>query len=169
MRHKLDVYPLPRDKQFLYINEPWVIDRSIYWETGTAPNEPEDEPDNVRVYMPVDLNANAIMRRLRYIISHYRKATFDNEMKFSTDVAHIVYLIEIYDQVWFTRAKQHFTNEEGFIIGHSKEGVELVKKVIAELQEIPNIDAEMFPFDTIEELKKEYLDWIEKYNVAFDE
>lgn len=72
-----------------------MIDRSIYWETGPAPNEPEDEPDNVRVYMPVDLNANAIMRRLRYVINHYKEATFDNENNFSVDVDHIVYLIEI--------------------------------------------------------------------------
>ena len=169
MRHKSDVYPLPEDKQFLYINEPWVIDKSIYWETGPAPNEPEDESDNVRVYMPVDLNANAIMRRLHYVIDRYKEATFNNEMKFSTDVAHIVYLIEIYDQVWFTRAEQRFTNEDGLIIGHSKEGVELVRKVIAELEEIPDIDSDIFPFYTIDELKKDYLDWIEKYNVSFDE
>lgn len=119
--------------------------------------------------MPVDLNANAIMRRLRYIISHYKEATEANEMDFSIDVDHIVHLIEIYDQVWFARAKRHFTNEEGFIIGHSKEAVELVKRFIAELEEIPDGCAETFPYWTIDELKKEYLDWIEKYNVSFDE
>lgn len=70
--------------------------------------------------------------------------------------------------MWFARSKQRFTNEEGFNIGHSKQAVELVKKVIAELQEIPDDDADMF-FDTIEELKKVYLDWIEKYNATFDE
>lgn len=165
MRHKLDIHPLPKDKQFLYINEPWVIDKSIYWETGPAPNEPEDEPDNVRVYMPVDLNANAILRRLRYVIAHYKEATFANEMDFSVDVAHVIYLLEIYDQVWFSRSKKHYTNEEGMIIGHSREAVELAKEIIAELEQIPDVDSDMFPFDTIDEIKKEYLDWMEKYNV----
>ena len=25
-RHKLDPYPIPRDKEPLYVNEPWIID-----------------------------------------------------------------------------------------------------------------------------------------------
>lgn len=169
MRHQLDVYPIPKEKDPLYINETWIIDRSVKWESGFAPTEPEDEPDNVRVYMPVDLNANAIMRRLHYVIDRYKKATQANEMNFSADVAQIVSLIEIYDQVWFARAKQHFTDKEGFIIGHSKEAVELVKKVIAELQEIPHVCADLFPLCMIDELRYEYLDWIEEYNVTFDE
>lgn len=31
--HKLDPYPVPKDKDVLYINEPWLIDKSIYFET----------------------------------------------------------------------------------------------------------------------------------------
>lgn len=27
--HTLDVYPIPKDKEPLYINEPWLIDRSL--------------------------------------------------------------------------------------------------------------------------------------------
>ncbi len=67
--------------------------------------------------------------------------------------------------MWFSRSKKHYTNEEGMVVGHSKEAVELVKEIIAELEQIPNVDSDMFPFDTIDEIKKEYLDWIEKYNV----
>ena len=78
-----------------------------------------------------------------------------------------IYLLEIYDQVWFSRSKKHYTNEEGMVVGHSKEAVELVKEIIAELEQIPNVDSDMFPFDTIDEIKKEYLNWMEKYNVTF--
>ena len=78
-----------------------------------------------------------------------------------------IYLLEIYDQVWFSRSKKHYTNEEGMVVGHSKEAFELVKEIIAELEQIPNVDSDMFPFDTIDEIKKEYLNWMEKYNVTF--
>ena len=27
--HDLDIYPIPREKTALYINEPWLIDKSI--------------------------------------------------------------------------------------------------------------------------------------------
>ena len=48
--HNLDIFPIPKD--VLYINEPGMIDESICEER----KEPEDEPDNVRIYIPMDLN-----------------------------------------------------------------------------------------------------------------
>ena len=41
---------------------------------------------------------------------------------------------------------------------HSAEAIELVKKFIEKLKEIPDGDGEMFPYNTIEELQKEYND-----------
>lgn len=40
---------------------------------------------------------------------------------------------------------------------HSDEGVSLVKEFVARLVAIPDGCAECFPFDLIDELKKEYL------------
>lgn len=57
--HPLDVWPLPRDQKPMFINEPWLVDESIYLETYAqmqAAREPEDQPDNRRVYIPLDLN-----------------------------------------------------------------------------------------------------------------
>ena len=33
--------------------------------------EPEEKEDNVRIYIPVDLNREAILRRLDSVIYHY--------------------------------------------------------------------------------------------------
>ena len=66
-RHNLDPYPLPQDKSPLYINEPWLIDKSLL-EYPPHP-EPEEDEDNVRIYVPVDLNRKAILRRLESVIS----------------------------------------------------------------------------------------------------
>lgn len=41
---------------------------------------------------------------------------------------------------------------------HSAEAIELVEEFIAKLEEIPDGCAEIFPFELIDELKKEFLD-----------
>ena len=43
----------------MFINEPWLVDDSIYFEPKKqmmAAREPENEEDNRRVYIPIDLN-----------------------------------------------------------------------------------------------------------------
>ena len=71
-------------------------------------------------------------------------------MCFSVDVEALISQIEVYDQVWYVR---HMPDEGE----HSQEAKDLVKDFIKRLEEIPDGCAECFPFDTIEELKKEYL------------
>ena len=87
------------------------------------PNEPYD--------IPLDLNSDAILRRLDRIIAEYGEATEKNEMSFSVDVGMIIFQLEIYDQIWFV---QHIS-ENG---KHSKEACELVEKIIARLEKIPD-------------------------------
>ena len=58
--------------------------------------------------------------------------------------------IEIYDQIWSVR----HVPEEG---EHSEEAKKLVREFIAKLEEIPDGCAECFPFETIDELREEYL------------
>ena len=56
--HLLDPYPIPKDKGALFINEPWLADKSLNgYRTGT---DPEKKNDNVRIYVPIDLNKEAI-------------------------------------------------------------------------------------------------------------
>ena len=147
--HTLDVYPLPKEKAPLYINEPWLIDCSLL-EVSNGSAEPEQEQDNIRVYIPLDINKNAILRRLDLLIVHYGEANEKNEIDFSIDVDMLVSQIEIYDQIWYVR---HMP-ETG---DHSREAVELVKEFIARLEEIPDGCAELFPFELLNTLRKEYL------------
>lgn len=145
--HRLDPYPISKDKTPLYINEPWLIDKALL--EYQRHREPEAQEDNVRIYIPMDLNKEAILRRLDSVIWQYGEATEANEMDFTIDVDMIISQLGIYDQIWFMR---HMP-EKG---EHSQEAKELVKAIIARLEEIPDGCAECFPFETIDALKQEY-------------
>lgn len=153
--HSLDVYPNPKDKSPLYINEPWLIDKSLQWiqELSYDPAPLPDE-DNIRVYIPLDICKESILRRLDEIICHYGTATEANEMDYSYDVVNLISQIEIYDQVWFIRHRP----SEG---KHSLEAIELVKEFVIKLEGIEEGDAETFPYNTINKLKTEFIDTIE--------
>ncbi len=122
--HTLDPYPLPKDKQFLYINEPWLIDRSLL--NYPPKREPDTASDNIRIYLTFDLNWDAILRRIDHIIAFYGETNEENELNFSVDIGQIISQIEIYDQVWFVR---HMPGRGK----HSLEVVELVKEVVKNL------------------------------------
>ena len=97
--HRLDPYPIPKDETPLYVNEPWLIDKSLLEYPMRF--EPEEEDDNVRVYVPLDLNKEAILRRLDRVIAHYGETNENNGMDFSVDVGMILSQVEVYDQVWY--------------------------------------------------------------------
>ncbi len=98
----------------------------------------------------MDINREAILRRLRMLISHYEEANEDNELSFSSDVGMLISQIEIYDQIWFVR---HMPDKRK----HSAEAVRLVKDFVSLLEDIPDGCAERFPFEEIDELREEYL------------
>ncbi len=58
--HTLDPYPHPRDKGALFVNEPYLIDETLS-ECSPRKLDPEAVKDNVRVYIPLDINSNAIL------------------------------------------------------------------------------------------------------------
>lgn len=147
--HRLDPYPIPRGKAPLYINEPWLIDRSIFEYMTEEEREPERQKDNIRVYIPLDLNQEAILRRLDEIIFRYGEANERNESEFHAEVEMLISQIEIYDQIWYVR---HMPQEGN----HSREAIGLVKKFIERLEKIPDGCAEIFPFETIDILRTEY-------------
>ena len=146
--HTLDVWPIPKDETPNFINEPWLIDRSLDGD-GPKVKEPDTDSDNIRIYIPMDLNKRAIIRRLQEIVSRYREAAEANEMDFDVEVGRLINQIEIYDQIWFVR---HMPKDRK----HSAEAKELVAEFIQVLKEIPVSDSETFPYDTISELAQEY-------------
>ena len=61
--HNLDVHPIPKGKTPLYINEPQLAD-PVLWEMEPDNCDPQAEADNVRFYVPIDLNRKMILRKL---------------------------------------------------------------------------------------------------------
>lgn len=78
MHHILDVYPIPREKEPMFINEPWLIDKTLL--ESCEEEDLDKEKDNIRVYVPLDLNHSAILRHLEVVIDRYGEANEENEM-----------------------------------------------------------------------------------------
>ena len=148
-RHTLDIYPIPKEQSPMYINEPWLIDQSLLDET-VYHQDPFAQSDNIRVYIPLDINRASILRRLDYVIRRYGEANEDNETSFQMDVELIISQIEIYDQIWFVRNMPSAGK-------HSLEAIALIEEVIKRLREIPDGCAEIFPFELIDTLEREFL------------
>jgi hypothetical protein len=146
-KHSLDPYPIPKDKTPMFINEQHMAE--IYDFEFKKDGSVPDDDDNIRVYVPLDLNRRLILRRLSRVINHYKEANEKNETAFQADVLKIVSQIEIYDQIWYIR---HMPDEGK----HSAEGIALIKEFIKMLEEIPDGGAELFPFELIDELRNEY-------------
>ena len=162
MKHKLDCKPIPEN--VLYINELDLAD-SVPYETniemekaltGKCKEEGGVLPDdNVRIYVPIDINADAIMRRLHLLFVTMDYPTEDNESAYSFAVRRIISQLEIYDQVCVTRNFEESVQKELGGVRHSREGIELARR-IAEYLEENDGTAELFPWDEIEKLRKEF-------------
>ena len=155
VHHLLDPWPIPKDRG-LYINEPWLLDPSLLGscedkETMDRLKQPDASADNVRIYLPMDLNAKAIIRRLDAVIAFFGVATEKNEFDYGDAVDQIIWQLEIYDWVHYLRNISSSTQK------HSAEGLALVKTIIERLAKIPDGCAEHFPFELIEELRQDYL------------
>ena len=162
MRHKLDYKPIPED--VLYINELDLAD-SVPYETNiemekalTGKRKKEGgvlPDDNVRIYVPIDINPEAIMWRLNFLFVTMDYPAEDNESAYSFAVRRIISQLEIYDQVCVTRNFENSVQKELVGVRHSREGIELAKRIADYLEENDGT-AELFPWDEIEKLRKEF-------------
>ena len=162
MRHELDYKPIP--EKVIYVNELSFADRVPYETkmdmesalTGKCEKEGGVLPDdNVRVYVPIDINADFIMWRLNALFVLTGYPTEENESAYSDTVRRIISQLEIYDQVCVTRNFEEFIQKELGGVRHSREGIELARRIV-EYLEGNDGTAECFPWDEIEELRKEF-------------
>ena len=143
-RHSLDPWPIPKDKSPLFINEPWLIDRSLL---DVLPDSKDElQADNIRIFIPMDINREAVLRRINAIISKYGEANEENEFVFQSEIEAVVEQIEIYDQIWFARTMPKGKK-------HSVKATELMREVVDLVRGIPDGCAEVFPFEMIDELE----------------
>ena len=148
MHHDLDIHPIP--EKVLYINDLTIADTAPYYETtkqyekaltgetqakgGILPD------DNVRIYVPLDLNADQILHRLREIYRVMESPDDMNESDFWVETNKIVAQLEIYDQVWVARNLKDAVRINDNI--HSPKGIQLAKEIIAILMEDEGFAAE---------------------------
>lgn len=79
----------------------------------------------------------------------------DNESAYSDAVRRIISQLEIYDQVCVTRNFEESIQKELGGVRHSREGIELAKRIVEYLEENDGT-AECFPWGEIEKLRKEF-------------
>lgn len=161
MHHDLDIHPIP--EKVLYINDLTIADTASYYETrkqyqkaltgelrangGILPD------DNVRIYVPLNLNANQILHRLHQIYRVMGSPDDMNEFDFCVETRKIIAQLEIYDQVWVARDLKNAVKINDNI--HSPKGIQLAREIISILMEDEGC-AECFPYDIIAELKTEF-------------
>lgn len=153
MEHTIDIHPEPIEEEPRFVNEPLLIDSSLF-KYGDYKSEPEKEEDNTRVYVPLDLNREAFLRRLKSIINHYGWSTEENESDFRSDVDMLIEQIKIYDMIWYSWTKRESNMSD--TRQHSLKAIAIVKEVIGLLEDIPDGCAELFPGITIDALCKEF-------------
>ncbi len=148
--NKISSSPSPQNVTPTYVDEPWLIDKSMMEDYTNEMAKTLAGEDNIRVYIPLDINRRAIRRRLNAIISHYGEISERNEFAFSADVDMILSQMELYDKILCERGALKIGN-------HSAKVIDTVQEVISILEEVTDGCAEQYPFEIIAELKKEYL------------
>jgi len=147
--HRFKNRPIVEAGDCLYVNEPWLIDASL-WESENPSPEPEECDDNIRVYVPLDINRDAILRRADEIINHFGPASENNEMEYESYFGRLLSQVDLYDEYWSAQYRSGVDK-------HSPEAITLVRDIVGKLEEIPDECAESFPGCLINELKGEYL------------
>ena len=143
MYPKYMLHSSPSAENALYVDALTLADQTILsWECI-----PEAK-DNVRIYIPLELNRAAILRRLYDVYDRYGFLTEANESNIRREVSVLISQTEIYDQVWLERDGDCGNN-------HSQKATEVVKDMLAVLIEKEGC-GETFPYEIIEELQREY-------------
>lgn len=159
MHHKLDIRPIP--EEVLYVNDLSLTGALTYETkddmqkavTGKKKSEGGILPDgNVRIYVPMDLNADGIIRLLYALYASLGYPTECNESAYYSGVRKIITQLEIYDQVWVARKVEESVQKENGGERRSRNGIELAGKIIKYLEENEGT-AECFPYEEIEELR----------------
>ena len=163
LHHDLDITPIP-DK-VLYVNDPIMgtiaepygtINDYEMAKTGKTQADGGILPDdNVRIYVPMDLNGFIIMQELYMLHGILGSPDDDNELNYAVLTDKIIQKLEIYDQIWAARDVKNTVRMEDSGVLHSKRGIDLAQEIIDFLEEDEGC-AETFPYETIDRLREEW-------------
>ena len=179
VHHDLDIKPVPA--QVLYINEPDItgmfcglgtigsLDGDRFFERNydgdNASWYAKQSPDHVRVYVPLDLSKDCILAYFRAVLACFGRVDERNESEFSSSIEQVITRLEIYDQVWYVREMTNARkdddarmNDPAQMPRHSRHATEIARVIVDELLRVANdgCTAELFPYETIDMLCKEY-------------
>lgn len=163
MHHTLDIHPFPKD--VLYINEFELVDVVNTYDSqkkhdkalsGKCKKEGGVLPDdNVRIYVPIDLNADYIINRLRDILASFGSPSENNESALTVEVGKLVAQLEIYDQACTVRnLKNAYRNTPDSDL-HCTQGKELAKNFIAVLME-NEWTGDSFPYNIVNGVREAF-------------
>ena len=161
MHHKLDVRPIP--EEVLYINDLSLAGNPPYARmkdvelalTGRRKKEGGILPDdNVRIYVPMNLNADEILHNLYELYRMLGDVEEQNEYFYSYGVGKLISQLEIYDQVWVARGSYDAAPEEPGVF-HSREGIALARRMVEYMEDNEGC-AECFPYEEIEKLREAF-------------
>lgn len=162
MHHKLDIHTIPAN--VLYVNELSLAGKVPYETkdtmekaiTGKIKSKGGILPDdNVRIYVPMDLNTDIIMWQLYSLHGSLGYPTEKNESAYSSGVRKVISQLEIYDQVWAARKLDETVQKENCGAKHSRQGIELAKQIVKYLK-CNEGDAECFPYEEVNELRETF-------------
>ena len=129
----------------------------LLWEDYTFLNsfefykdieEAKKQPDTYTVYVPMIVNKEKIVCKLRELIARLGDCDWRNEMDYQVETDKLIRQIEVFDEL----VKQ----ESGVDTAHAEETVALVKDFVAILMQMTDDDGETYPYEEILELSKEY-------------
>lgn len=162
MRHNLDSNPVP--EKIIYINELDFLFPDIYEDMGVLKQAMAGltkrdggvlPDDNVRIYLPLDINADSIMNQLEQLYAEFGEPTEDNESMFLNGVRKIINQLEVYDQFWCGCELNDATQDKLGGSCHSRRGLMLSKQIISLMKANEGV-AEFYPYNEIDELEQEY-------------
>ena len=102
------------------------------------------------VYYKIEVSPELILTRLRRLEMIYHMATESIEYCISEDVQHLTEQIAAWDRTMKRR--------DSIKAKHHPETIAFMREFIKALEEFPNGGTELFPFEMIDKLTKEYLD-----------
>lgn len=109
--------------------------------------------DNVRIYVPMDINQEQILFKLESIFDELGELTWRTESDYAVRVWQLMTLLKVYDQSLI--AQGSFPTVQTGETVHSKLAIETAKKMCRIL--IRNEGTgDTFPYDEIAELSQEY-------------
>lgn len=146
--HRLDLYPIPVDQTAVFINEPWLIDPTL--EESEENREANVQADNSRVYIPLDINSDSILRRLDGIVETFKNINPQNVSAFRSAVNTLLLQVEIYDQM---RGVRELVDPGQ----HSQAALQMIPEFIKRLEAVPkDADTGDFPADIIALLREDF-------------